>query len=39
MGCNCPLDYDNTCEGECDSCSYWDGKYDDEEDIIELEME
>lgn len=32
MGCNAPLGYDDHCDGECESCSYWDEKYDDEED-------
>lgn len=32
MGCNAPLGYDDQCEGECEECGYWDGKYDDDED-------
>jgi 2-iminoacetate synthase ThiH len=36
MGCNAPLNYDTYCDGDCENCEYWDGKYDDEEDDEEV---
>lgn len=34
MGCKAPLGYDDHCDGDCECCDYWDGKYDDEEDEL-----
>jgi hypothetical protein len=32
MGCDAPLGVDDHCGESCESCEYWDGKYDDDED-------